>query len=62
MSRNETQKLEANTVSETVLLAYFAELSKVEGFKEVAENLKKVIVDDKVYAEPAIRAAMFPES
>jgi len=50
------------TVSKVVLGTFLEDLAKIEGFKDVAANLKKVVIDDGVFAEPAIRAAMFPDA
>lgn len=50
------------TVSKAVLGTFLEDLAKVEGFKDIAANLKKVVIDDGVFAEPAIRAAMFPDA
>ena len=50
------------TVSKAVLGTFLEDLAKIEGFKDVAANLKKVVIDDGVFAEPAIRAAMFPDA
>ena len=50
------------TVSKAVLSTFLVDLAKTEGFADVAANLKKVVIDDGVFAEPAIRAAMFPDA
>ena len=49
------------TVAKAVLGEFLDAIAKIEGFKDVAANLKKVVIEDSVFAEPAIRAAIFPE-
>lgn len=49
------------TVAKAVLGEFLDDIAKIEGFKDVAANLKKVVIEDGVFAEPAIRAAIFPE-
>lgn len=49
------------TVARSVLSAFFDELAKVEGFTEIAPKLRKTVLDDGLFAEPAIRAALFPD-
>jgi hypothetical protein len=50
------------TVSKVVLSAFLEDLAKIEGFKDIAANLEKVVINDGVFAEPAIRAAIFPDA
>lgn len=50
------------TVAEGVLSVFFCELAKTEGLAEVALKLRKVILEDGVFAEPVIRAALFPDT
>lgn len=50
------------TVSENILKQFFDELAKDESLSEIALNLRKTVLDDGVFAEPAIRAAMFPDA
>lgn len=47
------------TVSESILMQFFDELAKDESLSEIAPNLRKTVLDDGVFAEPAIRAAIF---
>lgn len=49
------------TVSKAVLGSFLEDLAKIEGFQDVATNLKKAVIEDGVFAEPVIRAAMFPD-
>lgn len=50
------------TVSATILGQFFDELAKDESLSEVAPKLRKIVLDDGVFAEPAIRAALFPDA
>ncbi|MDF1719180.1 MAG: hypothetical protein P1U65_00735 [Minwuia sp.] len=50
------------TVSESILMQFFDELAKDESLSEIAPNLRKTVLDDGVFAEPAIRAAIFPDA
>ncbi|ARQ13725.1 hypothetical protein NXC12_PE00123 (plasmid) [Rhizobium etli] len=52
----------AKSVAATILGEFFDVLEKEEGFAEVAPRLRKVVLDDGVFAEPAIRAALFPDA
>lgn len=49
-------------VSQTVFEKYFTELAKTDGFAEIAPRLKKVVMEDGVFSDSAITAAMFPEA
>lgn len=50
------------TVAGSVLTAFFDELGKSEDLKEIAANLKKLVLDDGVFAEPSVRAVLFPDA
>ena len=50
------------SVAKSVLVRFFDELAKTEGFVDVAPKLRKVVLDDAIFAEPAIRAAMFSDT
>jgi hypothetical protein len=50
------------SVSATILGQFFDELEKEEGFSDVAPKLRKVVLDDGVFAEPSIRATLFPSA
>lgn len=58
---NEGSAQPVATVSKAVLGIFLENLAKTEDFKDVAANLKKVVIEDGVFAEPAVRAAMFPD-
>ena len=50
------------TVAGTVLTTFFDALAKTDDLADIAANLKKIVLDDGVFAEPAIRAALFPDA
>ncbi len=47
------------SVAATILSEFFDTLEKEEGFGEIAPRLRKVVLEDGVFAEPSIRAALF---
>ena len=57
---DETQKV--TSVATTVLGTFFDELAGMDDFAETAANLKKLVLEDGVFAEPAVRAALFPDA
>lgn len=50
------------SVAATILGEFFDALEKEEGFGEIAPSLRKVVLEDGVFAEPSIRAALFPDA
>ena len=50
------------TVTSSVLGAFFEALSKEEDLADLAAGLRKLVLDDGVFAEPAIRTVMFPDA
>ena len=50
------------TVAGTVLSAFFDALEELEGFREAAPKLRAVVLDDGVFAEAAVRTALFGEA
>lgn len=50
------------SVAATILGEFFDTLEKEEGFGEIAPRLRKVVLEDGVFAEPSIRAALFPDA
>lgn len=50
------------SVAATILGEFFDALEKEEGLAEVAPRLRKVVLDDGIFAEPSIRAALFPDA
>lgn len=51
-----------STVAGAVLNKFFDELAKTDDLAEIAADLKKIVLDDGVFAEPALRAALFPDA
>jgi len=54
--------IKVTPVSTNILDEFFNALANEEGLGEVASRLRKVIAQDNVFAEPAIRAALFPDA
>ncbi len=50
------------TVAAAVLSTFFDELAGMDEFADSAEQLRKLILDAGVFAEPAVRAALFPDA
>ena len=50
------------TVAGAVLTTFFDELAKTDDLADIAANLKKLVLDDGVFAEPAVRAVLFPDA
>jgi hypothetical protein len=50
------------SVSANILGQFFDVLEKEDGLGEVAPKLRKLVLDDGVFAEPSIRAILFPEA
>ncbi|MFT3988999.1 hypothetical protein [Aestuariivirga sp.] len=50
------------SVAATILGEFFSFLEKEEGFGEIASGLQKVVLEDGIFAEPAIRAVLFPDA
>lgn len=49
------------TVAERILTAAFDQMAAEEGLVEVTLRLRKLVLDDRVFADPALRAAMFAD-
>jgi hypothetical protein len=49
------------SVARTILGGFFDALQKEDGFGEIAPRLRKVVLEDGVFAEPSIRATLFPD-
>lgn len=47
------------SVSATILSQFFDELEKDESLKDVAPRIRETVLGEGVFAEPAIRAALF---
>lgn len=50
------------TVTSSVLGSFFDALAKEDDLADLAADLRKLVLDDGVFAEPAIRAVMFPDA
>ncbi|WP_253708967.1 hypothetical protein [Bradyrhizobium sp. WD16] len=50
------------SVSATILDEFFDTLEQEEGFGEIASRLRKVVLKDGVFADPSLRAALFPDA
>jgi hypothetical protein len=50
------------SVAATILGEFFDTLENEEGFGEIAPKLRKVVLGDGVFAEPSIRAVLFPDA
>ncbi len=50
------------TVTSSVLGAFFDALAHDGDLADLAVDLRKLVLDDGVFSEPAIRAAMFPDA
>lgn len=51
-----------STVAGAVLTTFFDALAKTDDLADIALSLKKIVLDDGVFAEPAVRAALFPDA
>ena len=57
------QPTKVKSVSAAILGEFFDTIEKEEGFGEMTLRLRrKVVLDDGVFAEPAVRAALFPDA
>src|SRR3546814_16635272 len=50
------------TVAGAVLATFFDALATTSDLADIAANLRKIVIDDGVFAEPAVRAALFPDA
>ena len=50
------------TVAGAVLAEFFDALKAVDGFTEAAPKLRALVLDDGVFAEAVIRAALFGDT
>lgn len=49
------------SVAVTILGEFFDTLEEDEDLGDIAPRLRKVVLEDGVFAEPSIRAALFPD-
>jgi len=54
--------IRVTTVAGAVLSSFFDELAGIEDFCECAEQLRRLVLIDGVFAEPAVRSALFPDA
>ncbi|MBU2326189.1 MAG: hypothetical protein KJ755_02335 [Alphaproteobacteria bacterium] len=54
--------VKVKSVAATILGEFFDALQAEEGFEDVANRLRKVVLEDGVFAEPSIRTALFPDA
>ena len=59
---DETTAQAVPAVTSSVLGSFFDALADTDDLKEIAAALRTLVLDDGVFAEPAIRAAMFPDA
>lgn len=53
--------VKVKSVAATILGEFFDVLEREEGFGEIAPRLRKVVLEDGIFAEPTIRSALFPD-
>lgn len=49
------------SVSATILKKYFDALENEKGFASIATKLRQTVIEDGVFSEPAIKAALFED-
>jgi len=59
---DEALRQKVKSVSATILGEFFDELAKDQSLADVASKLRKTVLDESVFAESAIRAALFPDA
>ncbi len=52
----------AKSVATKILEEFFDTLEKEDDLGDIAPRLRKIVLEDGVFAEPSIRAAMFPDT
>ncbi|WP_093088285.1 hypothetical protein [Sphingobium sp. AP50] len=53
---------QVKSVAAGILGEFFDVLANEDGLADIAAGLGKTVLDDGIFAEPAIRATMFPEA
>ncbi len=53
--------VKVKSVAGVILGEFFDALAKEEGFAEIAPRLRKVVLEEGIFAEPSIRTALFPD-
>lgn len=54
--------IKTGSVAEGILSKFFDALKTVEELAEIAPGLRKTVLEDGIFAEPAVRAALFPDA
>jgi hypothetical protein len=55
-------RVKAKSVAAAVLGEFFDALEREEDLVQVSRRLRKVVVEDGVFAQPSIHAALFPDT
>lgn len=55
-------QIRVTTVAGAVLSSFFDELAQIDDFVECADQLRKLVLVDGVFAEPAVRHTLFPDA
>ena len=58
----EVPQPKVKSVSASILGEFFDELAMDESLTDTAQKLRKTVLDEGVFAEAAIRAALFPDA
>ena len=53
---------QVKSVAAGILGVFFEALASEDGLADVAASLRKTVLNEGIFAEPAIRAAMFPDA
>lgn len=51
--------IQVKSVASSILSEFFDKLEKEEGFDDIAERLRQLVLENGVIAEPSIREALF---
>jgi hypothetical protein len=54
--------VKVKTVASTILAQFFNALEDDEILAEVSLRLRKIVLEDGIFAEPSIRTALFPDA
>ena len=57
--REETSAERPLSVADAILTAFFDEMDRSEDLAESSRVLRKLVLEDRVFNEPAVRAALF---
>lgn len=62
MNKNVTSSAVVKSVATTIIEEFFVELAKEEGFEELADRLRKVVLEERLLTEATVRTALFEEA